>query len=402
MKKHNEGSAGDHDPRNHEEKRDSASRNRDDEKLIEISSLELENLFFPPEPPPIKGTGPIQRVKVEEATPLPGAQPAPRAVEPANRESPFRSARTPTPPPDVDFRTGFLKSRAATPPPPPPVSGFNESPLLAPFSTQAGADITQVFFPANRLDEKGKLIPAAPADEESNLEECPGDKPPEPTWTIVLDPDHNIHFRKTVGICAEIWGIPEIAARRRIRFGKGILFVAVDERTSLGLKERFKKIGQAVRIYKNDEVSHLPEPFEIMTWLFSGRHFQVHSEKEKKVLSWTEVRLLCPGRARLDAAAEAYKPVLDVVLGEPYLRLRVWDATFNYRGSGITEDNLGKTSFLNLLKTIKKFAKEARLAPTAKEMLDKNLCEPKPFEALDEFENYVRWQYLCAFGVPMK
>ena len=211
-----------------------------------------------------------------------------------------------------------------------------------------------------------------------------------------------IHFVKTIELCSEYLQIPPEAAERRIRFGKGILFEHVSRYDAQMLQNRFLNISQGIRIVKEDPKTQIPEPMEIHTWLFSKRHFQIISESEKKILAWGNIRMMAAGSIRLQRAGQTHKKVLDICLNEPLLRLRLWDTTFNYKASGIPYDHFGETNFLNLVKTLARFVKNPHVSPPLKEMLEKNLAEPRRFDSEEEFENYSRWLYLTFFGEPLR
>jgi hypothetical protein len=99
---------------------------------------------------------------------------------------------------------------------------------------------------------------------------------------------------------------------------------------------------------------------------------------------------------------DSYKKTLDVIMINPFVHLRIWDTTFDYKRSGINEETLGKLNFLNLIKVIKRFNQKARFSPTINEMLDKNNNEPRNFESIEEFDNYARWLFLSFFGKPLR
>lgn len=321
--------------------------------LSEVSSVELDNIFFPEEKkgqPPAGSTPRIPRISLEDATPIP------------LEKEPPQKTHIPSP-----------------------------------------AEITSFFVPADRIDARGNIIPVEPPPEETDNGIGHGmRKKPGPLYTVMLAFGRRIHFTKTISLCSEFLGITKEEAERRIRFGKGILFENVDAATARDLQEQFINISQGVRIVRENALARIPEPQEVLVWLFSRRHFQVTTNHEKLVLPWENIRLAVAGGVRLHKTGYSHKKVLDMILSEPHIRLRVWDATFNYRASGVPFDSLGEANFLNLIKILVRFIKKAHFSPTLKEMIDMNLADPRHFESLDEFENYARWLYLTFYGEPLR
>ncbi len=396
-----------------------SSGEKGQKSISEISSEDLDKIFFPEKQPRdskdealLRGPDlreiadlptassppqlPLEKTEkpgiyIEDATPLP-PQETPRAKQTFTIPHPERKSTAATNIPDfrvpVRRKKSTLNIKVKTPTSVPPQT------------TPSRDDITQVFVPADRIDASGNIMPAA--EEILAGSEAARRKQLQPLYALMLAYGRRIHFKKTIAICAEFLDIAPDAAERRIRYGKGILFEHLTLATALGLRERFLSISQGIRIVRENNKAKIPEPKEILLWLFSRRHFQVQTEKEKLVLSWDEVQLMSAGSIRLHLTGNSYKKALDFIIGKPFIHLRIWDTTFNYKSSGITYDSLGKSNFLNLIKVIKRFTKKARLSPTLKELIDHNFSEPKHFESLEEFDNYTRWLYLSFFGDPLR
>lgn len=395
------------------------------EQITEISSEELDNIFFPdapkesphqrksePQTPflaPVTNAPPLRKsmISIEDATPIPIEKEPPHkthipaASEPLSRPAPV--------PQRAPVKTAPSSPRAAMPPhtpkpnapvPKPPLSSSRDARPI--FDAKTG-DITKVFVPADHIDDKGNIIPLKKADEMTGAEsQKQAHKKPEMLYTIMLAFGRRIHFVKTIELCSEYLQIPPDAVERRIRFGKGILFEHVNLDDARMLQNRFLNISQGIRIVKEDPKTALPEPKDVHTWLFSKRHFQIITEGEKMILAWENVRMMSVGSIRLQRAGETHKKVLDICLNEPLLRLRLWDTTFNYKASGIPYDSFGETNFLNLIKILARFVKNPHVSPPLKEMLEMNLAEPRRFESEEEFDNYSRWLYLSFFGEPLR
>lgn len=327
------------------------------------------------------------RIKIEDATPLPVSEEG--IKKPALPEIDLSGKFT-------DLRLEIKKRKAKTPKQSPGGAFFSQ------LSEKSGADITKVFFPANRIDEKGNILPEKSDDTTGIKKSSSKQVKTGPLYTILLSYGRRIHFKKTIDLCSEFLEITPQEAERRIRFGKGILFENVTEDTALFLQKKFLSISQGIRIIQENSLSRIPEPKEVLVWLFSRRHFHVQTEKEKLVLPWDSIHLLCCGNVRLHFKGDAYKKILDVIMINPLIHLRIWDATFDYKRSGITERSPGKWNFLNLIKALKKFTKKARFSPSFNEMLDKENNEPRNFESIEEFDNYTRWLHLSFFGLPLR
>jgi len=379
--------------------------------LIEISSVDLDNIFFPeeptgeltereppsrlsmndlvdiPTPPPRTPSSPTSKIRVEDATPPPPWERKPQETKPP--APPRKDPRSGQKIPDFRLPKGKIRSDKIFIPP----AGDS-------IGKYGSLDVTKVFVPADRIDEKGKVLPSPP--EESTGYPGAVSRKPQPLYKIMLSYGRRIHFRRTIALCSEFLGIAPEVAERRIRYGKGILFEHLDKDTVRDLHRRFLGISQGIRIVKENKSSRIPDPKEVQVWLFSGRHFQVHTEKEKIVLPWKGIRVFCTGNIRLHPSGESYKKVLDAILGNPFVHLRIWDTTFNYKSSGISRESVKDTNFLKLLKTLTRFTKNVRFSPTIKEMLDGNQKEPKRFQSLEEFNNYTRWVYLTFFGEPLR
>ncbi|HOE63117.1 MAG TPA: hypothetical protein PKW18_09190 [Candidatus Sumerlaeota bacterium] len=394
------------------------------EQIAEISPEELDTIFFPGAPKesqhqhktqsetpsrPSSSRTPSSRknaIIIEDATPIPiDKEPPhktriPAASAPPSPSSDWQHAAPKTDPLPPHAPTPPLSPKRHAPVPKPPLPSSRDASSI--FDAQTG-DITKIFVPADRIDEKGNIIPLKKAEEISAAEaQKQAQKKPETLYTIMLAFGRRIHFVKTIELCSEYLQIPPEAAERRIRFGKGILFEHVSRYDAQMLQNRFLNISQGIRIVKEDPKTQIPEPMEIHTWLFSKRHFQIISESEKKILAWGNIRMMAAGSIRLQRAGQTHKKVLDICLNEPLLRLRLWDTTFNYKASGIPYDHFGETNFLNLVKTLARFVKNPHVSPPLKEMLEKNLAEPRRFDSEEEFENYSRWLYLTFFGEPLR
>ena len=380
--------------------------------LSEISTRELDNIFFPEKqkgetalrPPSLRGDlkglnisleqeasggkpspeRPME-IHIESATPIPPAREEPRKKKPDY--SPVTPIKIPDQAPLLKERQqrilkqGFLGS--------PPQQAHEKT----------GTDITRDFVPASRIDAKGNILAPEKQDDTTAVKEkAKPKKKTGPLYTILLAFGRPIHFNKTIQICSEYLKISPQAAERRIRFGKGILFDHVDRDEALFLQDRFLSISQGIKIVQEDMILQIPEPKEILVWLFSKRHFQVETEKEKMVLPWEGVQLVCAGSVRLQASRESYKKILEIIMANPLLSLRIWDTTFDYIKSGITKTTVGDTNFLNLARVLLRFAPKAKVSPTLQDMVDKDLSEPNHFESLEEFENYARWLFLSYFA----
>jgi hypothetical protein len=333
----------------------------------------------PPNPEP--------RIKIEDATPIPLPDEAP--PKKALHEIDLSKKLT-------DLRMEIKKKKAKS------SQKTLDTPFFSNLSEKSAADITKVFVPANRIDEKGNVLPETPEDT-TGIKKPALQKPKTgPLYTILLAYGRRIHFKKTIDVCAEFLEISPQEAERRIRFGKGILFEHVDEEKAQMLQKKFMNISQGIRVILENNFSRLPEAKEVMLWLFSKRHFQIQTEKEKLVLPWDGVQLVCSGNVRLHFKGDSYKKILDIVMINPFTRLRIWDTIFDYKRSGINKVSLEDSNFLNLIKIIKQFTQKARFSPSVKEMLDKNNNEPRSFESIDEFENYTRWLFLSFFGKPLR
>ena len=413
-------------PHNGEKDQRNEKKNREGNELPEISSVELDNIFFPeleekkkkedrslgrdsrrieieeaaasPVPPFGRKSDESSKldIRIEDATPLPKETSRPRPEIKPEPEAPKKQKRVPPRLKKIKPPSSVRRSPVQPPPPKKPVKKpvpkrkpepAGENPLQ-----QHPADVTRIFLPANRIDEHGKVIPLPKKKKESHK--------PDEFYAIMLQYGRSIHFRRTINFFCDYYNIDRISAQRRIRFGKGILFRSLDRATAEDLKKSLQAVPQDIHVVKETSQTVLPEPKEILVWLFSGRHFQVQTDKEKFVLSWKNVKLLCGGNVRL--AGDSYKKVLDVTLSEPFMRIRIWDTTFNYKASGIKYDSLGNRNFLNLVKVLKKFTKGARFSPTLEEMLKQDLPEPKKFESPEEFDNYNQWLYFTFFGEPMR
>jgi hypothetical protein len=355
-----------------------------------FSSDNLDNLDgIPPEnfktsqPPPIREP----RIKIEDATPIPIPEEGPKKTV----LSEIDLSRKLT-----DLRSEIKKKKAKY-----PKQGI-ESPFFSQLSDKSGSDITKVFVPANRIDEKGNVLPEKPEDTTGIQKPSLQKAKTGPLYTVLLAYGRRIHFKKTIDVCAEFLEIAPQEAERRIRFGKGILFEHMDEDKALFLQKQFLAISQGVRIIQENTFSRIPEAKDVIVWLFSRRHFQIQTEKEKLVLPWDDIQLVCSGNVRLHFVGDSYKKTLDVIMINPFVHLRIWDTTFDYKRSGINEETLGKLNFLNLIKVIKRFNQKARFSPTINEMLDKNNNEPRNFESIEEFDNYARWLFLSFFGKPLR
>ncbi|MBN1902195.1 hypothetical protein JW926_12795 [Candidatus Sumerlaeota bacterium] len=349
------------------------------ENLDDIPTDRPQTIPAPPKEEP--------RMRIEDATPIPAP------------EEPVRKPALP----DIDLsrkltdlRSEFKKKKAKSQEKNPDAAFFGK------FSGKSDADITRAFVPANRIDDKGNILPEKP-------EETTGVNKPRmtkadqgPFYTILLAYNRRIHFKKTIEICSGIMNIPPQETERRIRFGKGVLFEHVDEEKALYLQKQFLNISQGVRIVEENESSCIPDSKDVIVWLFSKRHFQVQTEKEKLTLPWEGVQLLCSGNVRFHFRSNTHKKILDVIGINPFVRLRVWDATFDYKSSGITQNSSGKTNFIDLIKIISRFSGKARLSPTIMEMLEKNIDEPRNFGSIEEFDNYIRWLFLSFYGKPLR
>jgi len=362
----------------------------------EVSSVELDNIFFPEEKkgqPPAGSTPRIPRISLEDATPIPLEKEPPQK---AHIPSPGQWQKTQ----EVSFRP----PKAPQPQMPPKEEARRVVPKPQPSaSAPSPEEITSFFVPADRIDARGNIIPVESSPEETDNGIGHGmRKKPGPLYTVMLAFGRRIHFTKTINLCSEFLGITKEEAERRIRFGKGILFENVDAATARDLQAQFTNISQGVRIVRENVLAQIPEPQEVLVWLFSRRHFQVTTNHEKLVLPWDNIRLAVAGGVRLHETGHSHKKALDMILSEPHIRLRVWDATFNYRASGVPFDSLGEVNFLNLIKVLVRFIKKAHFSPTLKEMIDMNLADPRHFESLEEFENYTRWLYLTFYGEPLR
>jgi hypothetical protein len=433
--------------------------------LPEISSVELDNIFFPEEKPdPYMEFGQnkslrdleditteptpellqkrrkekqpgfhrkkqqsisieetLPKIRIEEATPLPPAIDSSVIKIPSGSQIKINAVSKPVVP---DFRAKHIRSHARMRPksrlhpvkkqenvPPqkikpkavPSKIARPEQKIISPHTKrpildQSRADVTKIFFPANRLDKKGNVMPLPP---EKLYEDDSVIRKKELKYTIMLAFGQKIRFRRVINICSDFLGTSPQTAERRIRFGKGILFEHLDKKSTMELKNQFDYINQKITIVKENKTSNIPDAREIDLWLFSRRHFQVQTDKERIVLPWDEVCLLSAGSIRLLHTGTSFKKTLDFIVREPFVRLRLWDTTFNYKASGITYDSMGDKNFISLIKVIKRFTKKARISPTLKEMLEKKLPEPKHFTSLEEFDNYTKWQYLSFFGEPL-
>jgi hypothetical protein len=378
------------------EEKEPLSRDPDRSPIGEVSSVELDNIFFPEEKkgqPPAGSIPRIPRLSLEDATPIPFEKELPQKT---HIPSPGQWQKTR----EVSFRPPL-----APQPQMPPKEGARRvapKPQLS-ASAPSPAEITSFFVPADRIDARGNIIPVEPPPEETadgighGLRKKPG-----PLYTVMLAFGRRIHFTKTISLCSEFLGITKKEAERRIRFGKGILFENVDAAAARDLQVQFTKISQGVRIVRENALARIPEPQEVLVWLFSRRHFQVTTNHEKLVLPWDNIQLAVAGGVRLHETGHSHKKVLDMILSEPNIRLRVWDATFNYRASGVPFASLGEANFLNLIKILVRFIKKAHFSPTLKEMIDMNLADPRHFENMEEFENYTRWLYLTFYGEPLR
>lgn len=362
--------------------------------IVELSSVELDNIFFPQEKKEQKpgGSTPrIPRLSIEDATPIPP------------EKEPLRKTHVPLPAqwqktPEGSFRL----PKKPQPQMPPKEETRRVAPESKP-SAPSPVEITSFFVPADRIDARGNIIPLEPCSDETAEWLARGmRKKSGPLYTVMLAFGRRIHFIKTINLCSEFLGITKEEAERRIRFGKGILFENVDAATARDLQVKFTNISQGVRIVRENDLARIPEPQEVLVWLFSRRHFQVATNHEKLVLPWDNIQLVVAGGVRLHETGRSHKKVLDMVLSEPYIRLRVWDTTFNYKASGVPFEPLGEVNFLNLIKVLVRFIKKAHFSPTLKEMIDMNLADPRHFESLDEFENYTRWLYLTFYGEPLR
>lgn len=389
------------------------------ESLIEVSSLDLNQIFFPdsgilPEDdkeksgqlkdiydaPTFAGqkdhssSSKIPKISIEEATPLPSR----------DESSLTGKVSPPTKPPEKSSHSVKIRKRSSEdiPHTPKPQKIKMTERRRNVLHSQSSADITRIFFPANRIDEKGNIIPAEEPrisekdDTGTRIQQSSG-----PFYILMLAYGRRIRLRKCVQICSELWGISPRAAQRRIRFGKGILFEHLERGDALRFQERFLSVNQGVHIVRETEGSHLPEPLDVNKWLFSGRHFQIVTESDKQVFAWENINLVSAGNVRISSSSDSHKKVLDIILDEPYARLRIWDNTFNYKASGIGYDFTGKTNLYNLLKILKRYLKKARLSPIVKEMLEHKQYEPRDFEMPEEFDNYNRWLFLTYFGKPL-
>ena len=357
--------------------------------LIHSMRSDLKNLNISIETP-ASGDNPSsqqpRQIHIEAATPIP-----PPREEPGKKKAgPSTQVNIPEPSPGLKERQRRILKREFLGSPP------QESP------EKMGTDITKVFVPAYRIDDKGNIL--APEKQEDTTAIKEKEKPRKktgPLYTILLAVGRKIHLKKTIEICSEFLKISPQAAERRIRFGKGILFEHVDRDSALFLQDRFLSISQGIKIVQENMLAPMPEPEEILVWLFSRRHFQVQTEKEKLVLPWEGVQMLCAGSVRLQSTRESYKKVLDIILASPPLHLRIWDTTFDYKKSGITNTALGEKNFLNLAQVLLRFTQKAKVSPTLEEMVEKDASEPNHFESLEEFENYTRWLYLSYFAKPV-
>jgi hypothetical protein len=364
--------------------------------MLELSLVELDNIFFPEEKegqPPVSSTPRIPRISLEDATPIPLEKeppqkthiPSPGQQQKAQEVS-FRPPKAPQPqmPPEAEARHVMPKPQPSA-------------------SASSTAEVTSFFVPADRIDARGNIIPVEPPSEETDNGIGRGmRKKPGPLYTVILAFGRRIHFTKTIKLCSEFLGITKEEAERRIRFGKGVLFENVDAATARDLQKQFTNISQGVRIVRENALARVPEPQEVLVWLFSRRHFQVTTNHEKLVLPWDNIQLAVAGGVRLHERGHSHKKVLDLILSEPHIRLRAWDTTFNYRASGVPFDPLGEVNFLNLIKILVRFIKKAHFSPTLKEMIDLNLADPRHFEITEEFENYTRWLYLTFYGEPLR
>lgn len=392
-----------------------ASTNDGKSPLQEISTRELDNIFFPEKQKGETANRPsslrsdLKELNITAGPDASGGKPSQGRPMEIHIES-----ATPIPTSREDSR----KKKADSPPVTPvkiPVSslelkekqkrilkqGFLGSPPME-TAEKMGTDITRDFVPASRIDEKGNILaPEKQEDTTAVKKKEKSRKKTGPLYTILLALGRPIHFKKTIEICSEFLKIPPEAAERRIRFGKGILFEHVDRDSALYLQDRFLSISQGIKIAQENILQLIPEPEEILVWLFSRRHFQVQTEKEKLVLPWEGVQLVCAGSVRLQAGAESYKKILDIIMTNPLFSLRIWDTTFDYKKSGITNTTVGEKNFLNLSKVLLRFAQKAKISPTLQEMVDRDLNESNHFESLEEFENYTRWLYLSYFAKPV-